>query len=112
MTYGAHRFLFTGDAEEGTERALVRRGLSHVDVVKVGHHGSRTSSTQAFVDATSPRFAVISAGVANRFHHPHQDVVSRWSARSRVLRTDAEGSITMESDGAQLEVRTFESGAL
>lgn len=112
MTYGAHRFLFTGDAEEGTEEALVRRGLSHVDVVKVGHHGSRTSSTQGFVDATSPVFAVISAGVANQFHHPHADVVSRWSQRSRVLRTDAEGSITMESDGEHLNVRTFESGAL
>jgi competence protein ComEC len=97
VDYAGRRLLFTGDLEEEGEEDLVREqgaaGLK-VDVVKVAHHGSRTSSTQAFVDATSPGWAVISCGLANRFGFPHEGVEERWRGRGQVVRTDRRGTIT------------------
>jgi competence protein ComEC len=97
VDYAGRRLLFTGDLEEEGEEDLVREqgaaGLK-VDVVKVPHHGSRTSSTQAFVDATSPGWAVISCGLANRFGFPHEGVEARWRGRGQVVRTDRRGTIT------------------
>jgi competence protein ComEC len=101
ITYGSRSFLLTGDMERGIEAKLLASGADlHADVLKVGHHGSRTSSTQAFLEAVSPSVALISAGYENSFGHPHPDVLGRLLARhSAVLRTDLNGLVTARTDG-------------
>jgi len=88
--------LLTGDIESWAEHHLAdccARGL-RTDVLKVAHHGSRTSSTETFLEAVSPRLALISAGVNNLYHHPSPDVVERFEERGvRILRTDLSGEI-------------------
>jgi competence protein ComEC len=112
VTHGRRSFLLLGDAEQHTERALASR-LGHVDVVKVGHHGSRTSSTPPLVEATRPWLAVISAGVDNRYGHPHAEVLERWrGSADHVARTDADGSVTVWTDGERLEATTWSGRAL
>jgi competence protein ComEC len=77
-------------------------------VLKVGHHGSRTSSSPAFLAAVSPRVAVISCGVRNRFGHPHAATLEALEqVKSRVLRTDLDGSVIVTTDGRSLDVRTM-----
>jgi len=106
IDFAGRRLLFTGDIEEEGEDDLVReRGAAAVaaDLVKVPHHGSRTSSTAALVAATSPRWAVISCGPMNRFGFPHPEVVARWrAAGATVLSTDRAGTIiaVVGPDGA------------
>lgn len=113
ITYGRRSFLLTGDMEKPMERRLVESGaLIHADVLKVGHHGSNTSSTDAFLDAVSPEFAAISDGFANSFRHPHPQVLARLAAhRAVVFRTDLQGLITARTDGRNLTVETFRSGS-
>jgi competence protein ComEC len=109
VAYAGRTILFAGDVEGEGEEALVAAGLPHVDVVKVPHHGSPTSSSEAFVAATRPRLAVISCGVANAFGFPAPAVVARWrGVGARVLRTDADGSVTITigADGA-LGIRPY-----
>ncbi len=104
------RFLLAGDAEALEERELVARYAASLrsDLLKVGHHGSNTSSTEAFLRAVSPRYAVISAGLRNRFGHPARSVLARLDHHGvRVLRTDRVGSIQVTSDGEALSVHTF-----
>lgn len=106
---GKHRLLLTGDAEAAAEADLVarQRPALRADVLKVGHHGSRTSSGAAFVSAVSPQFAVVSCGARNRFGHPSPEVVDRLSlAGARVLRTDRDGGVEFRTDGETLRVRT------
>lgn len=104
--YGAHRFLLTGDMEREMEARMVADGaLGHIDVLKVAHHGSKTSSTSEFLDMTRPTFALISAGFENLFHHPHPVVLEHLEERhTRVLRTDQMGIISVRSDGRRLWV--------
>ena len=101
ISYGSRSFLLTGDMERGIESKLLASGVTlHADVLKVGHHGSRTSTTPAFLDAVSPSVALISAGYENSFGHPHPDVLGRLSARhAAVLRTDLDGLVTARTDG-------------
>ncbi|MBO6939608.1 MAG: DNA internalization-related competence protein ComEC/Rec2 [Deltaproteobacteria bacterium] len=101
LSYGERRFLFTGDVETLAERALVESGTDlRADWLKVPHHGSRTSSTDAFLDAVRPRLAAVSCGRLNRFGHPHPEVAARYDARGIPLyRTDTEGGLIFESDG-------------
>jgi competence protein ComEC len=109
ITYGARAFLFVGDAESEEERDLVALGGARLraDVLKVGHHGSRTSSSPAFIQAVSPSAAVISLGVRNRFGHPHPSTLRTLaSARVRIFRTDQDGEVTAWTDGTRLEVRS------
>jgi competence protein ComEC len=107
LGYGRRSFLLTGDIERQVERELAAGGgLSHADVLKVAHHGSRTSSTTEMLDAVRPVFAVISAGYENSYGHPHPDILNRiWDHGAYVLRTDRLGLITIETDGQRLEVR-------
>jgi len=102
--------LFTGDLEEEGEASLVAAGIGRCDVVKVPHHGSPTSSSQAFVDATRPAWAIMSLGRGNRFGFPGPAVVGRWEAAGAgVLRTDVSGAITVSIDPAgTLRVATFD----
>jgi competence protein ComEC len=84
-------------------RLLADDLATHADVLKVGHHGSRTSSIQPFLDAVSPSVAIISAGYENSFGHPHPDVLKRLAGRHvAVLRTDLDGLVTVSTDGRRL----------
>ncbi|MCA1056211.1 DNA internalization-related competence protein ComEC/Rec2 [Rossellomorea aquimaris] len=87
---GGLKWLFTGDLEEEGEREFIERYDLVVDVLKVGHHGSDTSTTEAFLDELKPSFAVISAGRSNRFGHPHPDVIKRLDEQKIVIHTTAE----------------------
>jgi competence protein ComEC len=106
---GGRVFLFAGDIESAAEGGLLSGGGTlAADVVKVPHHGSRTSSTRAFVDATRAALAVVSAGRHSRFGHPHREVAGRWaSAGARVLITAQNGMISVSTDGRDLIVDTF-----
>jgi competence protein ComEC len=100
LDFAGRRVLFAGDVETEAEEMLAERyrgGQLRADVVKVPHHGSRTSSTPPFVAATAPRYAVISCGVANRFSFPAPEVVERWlAAGAQVWRTDQVGAVTLD----------------
>lgn len=88
--------LFTGDVERNGEMNLVKSGLPPVDVLKVAHHGSKTSSSEALLAASRPKVAIISAGANNRYGHPSPDVLMRLKqAGSAVYRTDQQGAITL-----------------
>ena len=93
---GGLRWLFTGDLEEEGEKRLIAEYPDlKIDVLKVGHHGSQTSSSDLFLDVLSPKLAIISAGKNNRFNHPHQDVLDALEKRKiKILRTDLSGAIT------------------
>jgi competence protein ComEC len=109
LIFGNKKILFTGDIERETERALVEKpSFLQASLVKVAHHGSRTSSTQDFVSATQAEYAVISVGMRSRFGHPHKEVVERWkNADAKVLTTGEQGIITVSTDGKNFEIQTF-----
>ena len=110
VRYGRTAFLFPGDVETAGEEAAVRGGGLSADIVKVPHHGSRTSSSPAFVAAVRPRFAVVSVGAMNRFGFPRPETLERWRASgAEVLRTD-QGAVRFLSDGAR--VRRVPAGAV
>jgi competence protein ComEC len=109
VSYGARVFLLTGDIERDAEAALVAAGDNlRSDIVKVAHHGSRTSSTEPFVNAVRPSLALVSVGLASPFGHPDKAVVARWRATgAQVLQTGRTGTITVSTDGQDLKVETF-----
>lgn len=98
---GNNRFLFTGDCEAEAEADLIASGADlSADVYLAGHHGSDTASSQAFMDAVSPMYAVISCGEGNSYGHPHAEVLNRFRSMGiQVFRTDEQGSVVAESDG-------------
>ena len=105
VSFGTRAFLLTGDLEKPMEARLLADDLTLLpaDVLKVGHHGSKTSSIQPFIDAVSPSVAIISAGYENSFGHPHPDVLKRLENRhTAVLRTDLDGLVTVSTDGRGL----------
>jgi len=108
VEYGSRRFLFTGDAEHEEEAEVLRdhaRDL-RADYLKVGHHGSRTSTSEAFLSLVAPALATLSCGVRNRFGHPHLPTVERLAAHGvRSLRLDRSGSVEVTSDGRSLAAR-------
>jgi len=109
IIYGKIKILLTGDIEKEAEREILGAPESvRSDVVKVAHHGSRTSSTQEFVIATGAKLAVISVGRTSRFGHPHEEVVERWkTAGAKVLTTGERGTISVSTDGKDLQLKTF-----
>lgn len=104
VRYGARAFLLTGDAEAEAENEMLQQPeLLRADVVKAGHHGSRTSSTPAFVAATQAQYVVASVGLASPFGHPHAEVVARWrAAGAQFWTTGARGLTDFSTDGADL----------
>jgi competence protein ComEC len=109
IKFGERAILLTGDVEKRAEASLVNSGRAlKTDVIKVAHHGSRTSSTEAFVNATGPSVAIISVGLTSMFGHPHKEVVERWQANSaKVLTTGRCGTITVSTDGKDLSANTY-----
>ena len=109
ITYGQRSLLLTGDMEKPMERRALSDGEPlRADVLKVGHHGSNTSSTDPFLDSVSPLFAVISDGFENSFRHPHPKVLERLRAhRACIFRTDLDGLVTVRTDGRRIWVETF-----
>ena len=119
LTYGNRHILFTADIEKNAERSLVAfltnlsgDGVTNLtaDVIKVAHHGSKTSSTQPFIIATHAQTAIISVGQYSVFGHPHREVVERWQASgAQVLTTGKCGTITVTTDGQDLTVTGMQS---
>lgn len=108
ITYINNSFLFTGDAEAGVE-ADINDELS-ADVLKVGHHGSSTSSSMTFLKKVSPKYAVISCGSGNKYGHPHTEVINRFEKLNvTILRTDIHGNIVLTSDGNIIKASTDEA---
>ena len=108
ISYGARRFLFTGDAEREEEIELLQTHAADLraDYLKVGHHGSRTSTSEAFLSLVAPTLATLSCGVRNRFGHPHLATIERLAAHDvRALRLDRSGSVIVTTDGQSLSAR-------
>jgi len=101
LRFGETAFIFTGDGEGPTDQEILDNGWDvRSNVMLAGHHGSRTSSSEALIDAINPEIAVISVGEGNKYGHPHQVVLDRFAERDiEVLRTDLEGSIVLITDG-------------
>ncbi len=104
IDYGSTSFLFTGDAEQESESDMVKSGVNiEADVLKVGHHGSSSSTSKTFLDAVSPTYAVISVGADNSYGHPTSKTLSRLEkAGVEVYRTDELGSVIAVSDGSTI----------
>lgn len=105
LDYGDNSFLFSGDCEKEAERDILKNDLNlDVDVYQVGHHGSKSSSTEEFLDAMSPEYAVISCAEESGYGHPHAKTMNNLRARGiKVFRTDEQGSIVAYSDGERIK---------
>ena len=104
LTHGSNTFLFTGDAEEEAEADMLTSGMDlSADVLKVGHHGSHSSTSDAFLKAVSPAYAVISCETGNSYGHPHAETLNKLRAAGvQMFRTDEQGTITVTSNGSTL----------
>jgi competence protein ComEC len=108
MTYRHTAFLFMGDAESQAEQALLT-GKTNLgaDILKVGHHGSSSSTAKSFLSKVTPRFAVISVGADNDYNHPSQEVLDRLTAiGAQIFRTDKQGTVVIFSDGQKVTVQS------
>ncbi|MFV0502865.1 MAG: ComEC/Rec2 family competence protein [Lachnospirales bacterium] len=107
LIYGNAEFLFTGDGEKAAENELINNNVNiSADVLKVGHHGSNTSSSSEFLDLVNPKIAVISCEKNNEYGHPHKEVMERLNKRNiKIYRTDTQGDVIVYTDGEQIEVR-------
>jgi competence protein ComEC len=109
LKHEAVSFMLTGDLESERELALANSQANlKVTVLKLGHHGSKTSSTAPFLEKTNPQIGIVSAGRFNTYRHPHPSVINRvHSMGIRIFRTDQQGAIMCKSDGKKLIVSTF-----
>lgn len=115
VRWGETKLLFTGDSEKKGEEALVDKygnrldDILDCDVFKAGHHGSRTSSCQEFIDAATPEYVIISCGKDNDYGHPHTEAMSRFEKavnKDKIYRTDEAGTIILTTDGQAIKVST------
>ena len=106
LDYGKNSFLFTGDAETEEELEILNNGADlDCDVLKVGHHGSGTSSSNKFLEAVTPEICVISCGEGNDYGHPHDNAVKRLKKQTdKIYRTDICGDVVISADGEKLSV--------
>jgi competence protein ComEC len=109
IVFGERKFLLTGDIEKETEKELLQNPeLLQADVVKIAHHGSRTSSTREFIDAARAQIAVIPVGKDSPFGHPHKEVLERWkNSGAQILTTGERGTVSISTDGKDLRIETF-----
>jgi competence protein ComEC len=107
LRYGRFSMLLAGDNEKEGEEEILRSpaDILRSTILKVGHHGSSTSTSQAFLEAVKPKFAIISCGRRNKFHHPHRSTLDRLVQFCRVYRTDLDGTVIVRSDGERVEVK-------
>ena len=106
MNWQGRKLLFMGDAGIDRERELLKKyELKNIDVLKVGHHGSKTSSSEEFIQKVKPKYSIISVGRKNRYGHPHQEVLN-YLKNSKVYRTDQDGSIVFKMKNSKLEMET------
>lgn len=111
LVFGENSFIFTGDAEEISEAEILKsfdfQSLSS-DVLKLGHHGSTSSTSDSFLSVVSPKYAVITSGANNSYGHPHKETIEKLNKEKvDILRTDELGTIIMTSDGKNLSFETF-----
>ena len=111
ITHGDNSFLITGDLGKKSEKELVERGLDlSARVLKVGHHGSRESSSDLFLSKVKPEYAVIQCGAGNSYGHPHEEALERLGEyTSEIYTTDIDGTIVFESDGEGMSIQTQKS---
>ena len=103
-----YKFMFMGDASVTTEKEILDKyNLSDIDVLKVGHHGSKTSSSKYFIDAINPKYSVISVGRNNRYGHPNKEVLDNLY-NSKIYRTNQDGSIMFKIKNNKLNIETCE----
>ena len=104
LTYGNTKFLFAGDAQKISEKEMLSKGYDlSTDVLKIGHHGSSSSSTKEFLDKVNPKIAIISCGKNNDYGHPHKETLAELNKRKiKIYRTDIDGTIVFESDGKKV----------
>ena len=96
--------MFMGDAGVTTEKEILDKyNLTNIDVLKVGHHGSRTSSSKEFINEINPQYSIISVGKKNRYGHPNKEVLENLN-NSKIYRTDKQGSIMFKIDNNKLKV--------
>ena len=101
-----YKFLFMGDAGVEVEEDLIKKyNLQGIDVLKVGHHGSRTSSGKVFIGETNPKYSIISVGKNNRYSHPNKEVLDNLN-KSKIYRTDEDGSIMFKIKNGKLKIET------
>jgi competence protein ComEC len=107
LTYGQTSFLFTGDAESKSEKDMIDSKINlKSDVLLVGHHGSNSSSSQAFLDAVKPTYAVIQVGKSNNYGHPTDEVLKRLTDRGiKTYRTDEQGNIIFTTNGKDIVIK-------
>jgi competence protein ComEC len=108
LLYGDHEFLLTGDSPQKIEKYLSYLDGKNLesDVLKVGHHGSKTSTSGEFLSAVKPKYAVISSGKDNSYRHPHKEILDRLGDFGvQVLRTDTLGTITFKTDGKIMTIK-------
>ncbi len=106
--YG-YKFMFMGDASSTTEEEILEKyNLPDIDVLKVGHHGSKTSSDKKFIDEIKPKYSIISVGLNNRYGHPNKEVLNDLK-QSKVYRTDQDGSIMFKIKNDKLKIKTCSS---
>lgn len=104
LTYGNTAFLFMGDASTLVEKEMLEKGVNlRADVLKVGHHGSKYSTSDDFLKAVSPKYAVISVGIDNAYNHPHEETLKKLRSINP-FRTDKDGTIIITSDGNKISV--------
>lgn len=108
LVFGNNSFMLTGDAEELSEKEILDNSIDlKSDVLKVGHHGSSSSTSEAFLEAVNPKYAVISVGEENSYGHPHSETIDKLNKQNiEVLRTDQQGTIIFTSDGNELSYET------
>jgi len=108
MTYGGVSFLFMGDAHADAESRIANSGANlQADILKVGHHGSATSTSSAFLTKVHPKISVIEVGAGNSYGHPTSATLGRLAqVGSAVYRTDLNGDVTVTTDGTTYDVKT------
>ena len=105
LEYGDTSFLFTGDAETVSEKEMINKGFNlKSTVLKLGHHGSHTSTSEEFLNKVNPTYGVITVGQDNDYGHPRQNVMDRLKNKGiKVYRTDEQGTIIATSNGAEVK---------
>ena len=103
-----YKFMFMGDASVTTEKEILDKyNLPDIDVLKVGHHGSKTSSSIEFIDKINPKYSIISVGLNNKFKHPNKEVLNNLD-NSKIYRTDEDGSVMFKIKNDRLKIETCE----